>query len=260
MALGSVIGSMISATVLSPWLGGWRYVLFFYGAVAAVMSVPWALTRAAPGEDARSSPGAATPSMWRALSRVARLRQVWLLGVTMLGVSGCIRGTLGYLPLYLREIGWPAVRADAALASFHAISLISVFPLALLSDRLGLRKRFLVVATLMIATGVGLLSVVDGVLVLAAVLMAGAVRDGYMAILMTTTTELERVGPVYAGTAIGLILSLSRVGGLIAPPLGNSLASHDLRLPFVFWAAMALCGGAVFYWVREGQAAKVPVE
>jgi len=260
MAFGSMIGSMISATVLSPWLGGWRYVLFFYGGVVAFMSVPWALTRAAPGEGARSSPDGGTPSLLQALSRVARLRHVWLLGVTMLGVSGCIRGMLGYLPLYLREVGWPAARADAALASFHAISLIAVFPLAWLSDRLGLRKGFLVVATLMTATGVGLLAVVDGALVLMAVLMAGAVRDGYMAILMTTTTELEGVGAPYAGTAIGLILSLSRVGGLIAPPLGNSLASQDLRLPFVLWAAMALLGCAVLYWVREGRAAKVEVE
>jgi predicted MFS family arabinose efflux permease len=93
-----------------------------------------------------------------------------------------------------------------------------------------------------------------------AVLMAGAVRDGYMAIFMTTVTELEGVGPVYTGSAMGLISTLSRLGGLVAPPLGNSLASHDLRLPFVFWAAMALCGSAVFYWVKEGQPTKVPVE
>jgi NNP family nitrate/nitrite transporter-like MFS transporter len=198
--------------------------------------------------------------MFQALSRVVRLRDVWLLGATMLGVSGCIQSTLGYMPLYLREIGWPAARADAALASFHAISLLCVFPLALLSDRLGLRKVFLLVAVLMVATGVGLLSMVDGALVWVAVLMAGAVRDGYMAIFMTTVTELEGVGPAYAGSAMGLISTLSRVGGLIAPPLGNSLASHDLRLPFVLWAAMALFGVAVLTRVREGPAAKAPLE
>ena len=172
----------------------------------------------------------------------------------MLGVGGCIQGMLGYLPLYLREIGWPAARADAALASFHGISLVSVFPLALLSDRLGSRKKFLVVATLMIATGVGLLAVADGAIVWVAVLMAGAVRDGYMAIFMTMVTELDGVRMVYAGTAMGLTSTLSRVGGLIAPLLGNSLASHDLRQPFVFWAAMALVGFAAFYLVKEVKA------
>jgi MFS family permease len=265
MALGFMTGSMISATVLSPWLGGWRHVLFFYGGVAALLSVPWALTRAAPGESAPlPSEGAPLPSkggtisMRQALSHVVRLRNVWLLGVVLLGVGGCIQGTLGYLPLYLREIGWPPARADAALASFHAISLTSVFPLALLSDRLGSRKKLLVVAVLMFATGVGLLAVADGAIVWVAVLMAGAVRDGFMAIFMTMVTELDGVGARYAGTAMGLTLTLSQMGNLIAPPLGNSLASHDLRLPFAFWAAMALVGFAVFHLVKEEKAQTVP--
>jgi MFS family permease len=272
MALGFMTGSMISATVLSPWLGGWRHVLFFYGGVAVVMSVPWALTRAAPGERAPSpSEGAPSPnegapspneggaiSMRQALSHVVRLRNVWLLGAVLLGVGGCIQGTLGYLPLYLREIGWPPARADAALASFHAISLASVFPLALLSDRLGSRKKFLVMAVLMVVTGVGLLAVADGAIVWIAVLMAGAVRDGFMAIFMTMVTELDGVGARYAGTAMGLTLTLSQMGNLIAPPLGNSLASRHPRLPFAFWAAMALVGFAVFHLVKEEKAREAP--
>jgi len=256
MALGFMTGSMISATVLSPWLGGWRHVLFFYGGVAALMSIPWALTRAA-GDGAPSPSEGGTTSMRQALSHVVRLRSVWLLGVVLLGVGGCIQGTLGYLPLYLREIGWSPPRADAALASFHAISLTSVFPLALLSDRLGSRKKLLVMAVLMTATGVGLLAVADGAIVWVAVLMAGAVRDGFMAIFMTMVTELDGVGVRYAGTAMGLTSTLSQMGNLIAPPLGNSLASHDLRLPFAFWAAMALVGFAVFHLVKEEKAQTV---
>jgi MFS family permease len=75
---------------------------------------------------------------------------------------------------------------------------------------------------------------------------------------MTMVTELDGVGVVYAGTAMGLTSTLSRVGGLIAPPLGNSLASYDLRLPFVFWAAIALLGFAAFYLVKEEKPQEVP--
>ena len=258
IALGSMIGSMISATVLSPWLGGWRHVLFFYGGVAIAMSIPWALARAAPGEEELSIKDGSTTSMRSALSHVVRLRSVWLIGLAMLGVGGCVQGLLGYLPLYLREVGWPAARADAALASFHAISLVSVFPLALLSDKLGKRKQLLMVATLMTASGVGLLAVVSGAIVWIAVLMTGAVRDGYMAIIMTMVTEQDGVGVAYAGTAMGLIFTLSRVGGLLAPPLGNSLASHNLRMPFVFWAVMAFFGFVAFYLVDRKQPREIP--
>lgn len=252
MALGFMIGSLISATVLSPWLGSWRHVLFLYGGIAVLMSIPWALTRASPGEREclaeRSNGGS---SIHRTLSHVVRLRDVWVLGIALLGVGGGVQGLLGYLPLYLRGIEWSAARADASLASFHAISLLAVFPLAMLSDRIGSRRKLLVAATLMSAGGMGLLSVVDGAVIWIAVLMAGAVRDGYMAVFMTTVTELDGVGAEYAGTALGLAMTLSRVGGLIAPPLGNSLAVYGPRVPFALWAAMALLGLAALGLLRR---------
>lgn len=242
MALGFMIGSLVSGTVLSPWLGSWRYVLFFYGCIAALMSIPWALTRVSPHEQHRFSPSPNGGSIREAFAHVVRLRDVWVLGIALLGVGGGVQGLLGYLPLYLRQIGWSANSADTALASFHAISLLAVLPLAWLSDRIGSRRKLLVVASLMIACGLDLLSFVEGVVIWIAVLMAGAVRDGYMAVFMTTVTELDGIGAQFTGTAIGLAMTLSRVGGLIAPPLGNSLAVYGPRTPFVLWAAMALLG------------------
>ena len=242
MALGSMIGALLSASVLSPWLGGWRNVLFLYGGIAVMISVPWMFTRTAPAECEGLAQNKNGPSVRRALAHVACLRDVWILGIALLGVGGGIQGFLGYLPLYLRGIGWPAARADASLSSFHTISLLAIFPLALLSDHIGSRRKLLVAATIMTAVGIGLLSIVDGLLIWIAVLLAGAVRDGYMAVFMTAATELEGVGAQYAGTALGLAMSLSCVGGLIAPPLGNSLAQFGPQMPFVLWSAMALLG------------------
>jgi len=242
MALGFMLGALISATVLSPWLGSWRNVLFFYGGIAALLSIPWALTRVSISENEHLSRGSICLSFRQSLSHVLRLRGVWILGIALLGVGGGIQGFLGYLPLYLREIEWSAARADATLSSFHAISLLAVFPLAMLSDRIGSRRKLLVAATIMTAIGIGMLSIVEGIAIWIAVLLAGSVRDGYMAVFMTTALELDGVGAAYAGTALGLILTLSRIGGLIAPPLGNSLAAFGPRAPFVLWAAMALIG------------------
>jgi MFS family permease len=258
MALGFMIGSLISATILSPWLGGWRHVLFLYGGIGVLMSIPWSFARVAPREKARLTQDSHAPSIRRALGHVVRLRNVWVLGVALLGVGGAVQGLLGYLPLYLRGIEWSAARADGALAGFHAISLLAVFPLAMLSDRVGSRRKLLVAATLMTAGGIGLLSIVDGMVIWMAVLMAGAVRDGYMAVFMTTVTELNGVGAEYAGTAIGLAMTLSRVGGLIAPPLGNSLAVYGPRAPFVLWAAMALLGFAALGFLRRDTAHTEP--
>jgi MFS family permease len=249
MALGFMVTSLISATLLSPWLGSWRYVLALYGGIAVVLSIPWVFTRPAPIDPAVLDTRAS--SLREMFSHVAHIKRMWLLGFAIFGIGGCIQATLGYLPLYLRDIGWAGARADSAAGSFHLASMIFVVPIALGSDRLRSRRKVLIAAALMITTGIGLLSVVDGVLVWGAVIMAGMVRDGFMAVFFTTTMETDGVGPTYAGTASGFVLIFSGLGALIAPPLGNSLASITPALPFVFWAGMALAGLMGIYAARE---------
>ena len=173
-----------------------------------------------------------------------RIRNLWLFGLVIFGVGGGVQGALGYLPIYLRGLGWTDTSADGALAMFHTVSMIAVIPIALLSDRLRTRKKVLVVAGLMVAVGVGLLSAADGILVWIAVISAGVVRDGFMAVFMTQIMETEGVGPAYAGTAVGMVFMFAGLGNLVAPPIGNSLASIAPGAPFLFWAALALLGFA----------------
>jgi MFS family permease len=242
MAFGFMLGSLLAATVLSPWLGGWRQVFFFYAAIDIVIALLWAVTRAGPDGD-RGAQAGRTPTGLRAgFAHVMRLSSIWWLGLAMLGVGSCIQGALGYLPLYLRDLGWPEAAADSTLALFHFVSMVCTIPLAMLSDRLGSRMRILVISTCLTAAGIGALAFVDGWLILVAVLVAGTTRDGFMAVLMTQIIELDGVGAAFAGTATGLIMAASRLGGVVAPPLGNSLAAIDPGLPFLFWAALALVG------------------
>ena len=48
------------------------------------------------------------------------------------------------------------------------------------------------------------------------------------------------IGPALAGTALGISMSVSRMGGFVSPPLGNSLAALGAGLPFLFWAGFAV--------------------
>ncbi len=257
MALGFMTSSLISATLLSPWLGGWRHVLILYGLIAMALTIPWALARPAPITQPTATQLTATPnrpSLRQTIGDVARVRQMWLLGWAILGIGGCIQGTLGYLPLYLRDMGWTDTSADAAAASFHLASLVLVIPIALWSDRLGTRRKVLLAGACMVTTGVGLLSVADGLMVWAAVIMAGMVRDGFMAVFMTMIIETDGIGPAYAGTATGLVMVFSGLGNLLSPPLGNSLAAIDPGLSFVFWAGMALTGSVGLYLAQDRRA------
>lgn len=249
MAFGFMLGSLLAATVLSPWLGGWRPVFLLYGAIALLFSLLWWFSQEKADETAVHP--AAHLSIGAALRYVTSIPNVWWLSLATLGVTACINGLLGYLPLYLRDLGWPTATADSTLASFHAMSMVAAIPIALFSDRLGARKGVLMVAALLITTGVGLLAVVQGAVIWPAVLMAGVVRDGYMALTMTAMMEVKGVGARYAGTATGFLMALMGIGTVLAPPLGNSLAVFGLSVPFAFWAGLALLGFGAYWLVRE---------
>ncbi|MBN1318877.1 MAG: MFS transporter [Anaerolineales bacterium] len=251
MAFGFMSGSLISASVLSPWLGGWRNVIFFYGAVTFLVGFIWRFIPNGPADEKVKSIEPGIKFMRQSLSQLLRLKNVWLLGLAMVGIGGCFQGVLGYLPLYLRKMGWNPAVADSALATFHAMSMVSVIPITLLSDKLGKRKRLLIYCCLSTALGAGLLFFVQGSLVWGAVILTGMVRDAYYAILITMVTETEGIGPELTGTAMGIILLFSKIGGLVAPPAGNSLAEIELRLPFLLWSAMAASSFVVFHFVQD---------
>jgi len=169
----------------------------------------------------------------------------------MLGRMACTTGMIGYLPLYLRRIGWTAASADGALAASNLASMVVAIPMALLSDKLGSRKTILFATMLITAIGVGLLSVVSGAMVWVSVIIASITRDGFMAVIITMITETGGVGTAYTGTALGLAMTLSRVGGIISPPVGNSLAGINPGLPFIFWAVLAAVALFGFHFVKD---------
>jgi MFS family permease len=252
MAFGFMLGSLLAASVLSPWLGGWRNVFFVYGAIALLFSLLWGFSqeRAVDVAEGGSSKGAPL-ALRAALRQVAGIPNVWFFSLATLGIASCVNGTLGYLPLYLRDLGWSEATADAALASFHAVSMLAAIPIALLSDRLHARKEVLMVASLLVTLGVGLLAVVQGPLIWLAVILAGVTRDGYMALTMTAVMEIKGVGARYAGSATGLVLAWLGLGNVIAPPLGNSLARFSPGTPFALWAVMALLGFCAYLLIHK---------
>ncbi len=249
MAAGFMISAFVSATTLSPLLGGWRGVLLLYGGVSILIAIPWYFTRSFP--TIPTSASAPQTSIRQNLIHVMRQPQIWMLGWVLFGLTGCVQGALGYLPLYLRGQGWTPEAADGASSLFHLASLIFVLPIAFGSVRFGSRRLILTAAMLLIAAGISLLSFAAGALVFVALIMAGFVRDGFMAVFLATVSDVDGIRPSQAGTALGVVLACSGLGNLLAPPIGNSLSSISAGLPFLFWAGLALAGLIGLQAVKE---------
>jgi len=248
MALGFLLGALLAATVFSPIFGGWRNVLFVYGAVAILFGMLWWFSQEKAGIEGQQTNQMIT--FRKAIGHVVRLRNVWILCIATAGVTGCVNGMLGYLPLYLRDLGWEPAIADSTLASFHAVSMLFTMPIVLFSDRVGSRRGVLIASALLIGIGTGLLGFTSGVLISAAVLIAGISRDGFMAITMTAIIEEKGVGARFAGSATGLNMSVIGIASFFAPPVGNWLAKFGTGLPFLFWASLVFLGFVGYFSMR----------
>jgi MFS family permease len=249
MALGFFLGALLAATVFSPIFGGWRNVLFVYGAVAILFGMFWWFSQEKAEDEGQQ--GNPSITFLEAIGHVMRLRNVWLLGIATASVSGCVNGMMGFLPLYLRDLGWEPAIADGTLASFHAVSMLFAIPIALFSDRVGSRRGVLMAAALFIGLGTGLLGFAGGVFISVAVLIAGFSRDGFMAVTMTAVIEEEGVGPRFAGSATGLSMSVIGISNVFAPPVGNWLLKFGPGLPFLFWASLVLIGFVGYLFIRK---------
>lgn len=250
-AIGAMMATMLSATVLSPLLGGWRNVLFLFGAPAIIISLLWLTTGREPHESELPVNPVSEVPFRQALSRVVRIKDVWIIGLITLAQWGTNTGLIGYLPLYLRGIGWTPTRADSALTVLSGVSCIGVVPMVLLSDRLGTRKGILIFSIIVMLISVGLLPFAHGSTIWMLLIIGSLVRMGASALFNILTLEIKGIGSTYGGTAIGLVSTMGMFGAFLAPPLGNRLADINLGLPFIFWAllpAFALIG---FFFIKE---------
>ena len=257
MAVGFFTGSMFSASFIAPWVGGWRNTFFIYGLIGALFALPWLFSPSPP--KAGLPPGAAVPqpAAGGSIRRIAQIRNIWLLGFGLLCFGGAIQGFLGYIPLYLRGLGWPPVRADGLAATFHLASLSFTIPLTLLSDRLKTRIGLAIAAVSLSAAGILLFSFLRGDALWGAVIIAGLARDGIMAILITMSLETRGVNPQDTGVATGFVMIISGVGGLAAPPLGNLLAPLSQSAPFIFWGVLCLFGALCLLLLDRNQLGRV---
>jgi cyanate permease len=224
--------------------------LYLYGTIAIIIALLWVFTIKGSGK-AGPAKSEDTISFKQSISHVLHIKSVWFLGLTLFGVVGSIRGMIGYLSLYLQGSGWATASADGTVAAFCGISAAGAIPITMLSARIGSRKKIILPYLTMVIIGIASLSLINNAFVWLIVLAIGAGRDGFMALCMTMITETEGIGPEYSGTALGLMQNIGRIGPMISPALGNSLASISPGFPFVLWSMFAMISFISSFFIRR---------
>jgi MFS family permease len=246
---GLTVGSLISASWLSPLLGGWRNVFFLFGGATLAISLIWQFAVKAPPKPAANE----SIPLGRGFGRLLRLKDLWLIGLTMLAYSSCIGGVMGYLPYHLESIGWSTVAAGGVFAAFAAAGALGTIPLTTLSDRIGSRKILLYTALLTALIGIGLMAITRSWIFWPLAIAIGLFFPMSSALFTTVCIELKEVGAAYAGMAVSLTMSMASIGKTFFPILGNSLATINgsISWPFILWAFLAAIGFGAVFFVKE---------
>ena len=239
-ALGAMLGSRFSATWLSPLLGGWRAVLIAFGLSSILLAILWAFVH--PPDEQKPRQGLDLRQLLTKLRRVAGFRQLRVIALAVFGAVGLAQGVMGYVPTYLREIGWSAYDADSAIPVFFLASLIGVVPISHLSDRLGERRLVMIFATSMMTLGTLMMAFAGSNYwaVILAMAIGGLCFDSFMALMGASITEMPGLEIALVGSALGFNGMLQNLGGSMLPPLGNTLSVISLNAPFLLWAAAGL--------------------
>lgn len=250
-AFGSMTATMLSATVFSPLFGSWRWVLLFYGIPPIILALLWFLTYNNPSTTNSTGITDESVSIRKSLSHVIHIRNVWAIGIIILGSYGSYAAFLGYLPIYLRGIGWAPSVADSATTLLIMAIAASAIPISTLSNKVESRGRLLIPILVFMTILFCLIPIAEGISLWIFIALIGIMVGGLVPITLSMTMEIKGIDGKYTGTALGITASFSMIGCSIFPPLGNSFASIGPSIPFVVWGLLLGISLVLFFIVKN---------
>jgi NNP family nitrate/nitrite transporter-like MFS transporter len=251
LSVGSMIATMLSATVLSPWLGGWRNVIFVLSIPAVLIGIIWLIAGREPRKDELQTTESSQVPLKQSLSKVLKMRQVWILGLISLTLWGTIMGLMGYLPMYLRNTGMSPALSDTAVTVINLAGLIGSIPMVLVAAKFRAYKQLFLISSIVNVISLILIPLVNHWWLWPVLFISSFLRSSTPALANVMLLETEGVGITYVGTATGLMSSIGMIGACVAPPLGNSTASIGAQWPFFVWAALGAISLPLFFFLKS---------
>ena len=190
----------------------------------------------------------------RYIGVAAKSKNVWLAGLALLFFMGNSMAFSGFLSNALNEAkGINPVTAGflASLVTFGTIVGSIIGPI--LSGRIGRIKGFLIpVATAGAVTGYAAWVVPQGTGMAALLVLFGVLSGMCSPLLMSFPMLLPEIGPVYAGSAGGIVGTLQVIGAVFIPSfILTPIAGHNYNLFFALGSVCFLLVGIVTLLLPE---------
>ena len=228
-----------SSGLLLTALGGWRGLIWLLAGLAAASTAVWYMVaRFAPPP--AIAPPATEGNRGGSMARVLRHKQVWLL---------CLVATGGAMTWATYVTFWPTFAQDdlrlseGATGVILGCSALAIIPGSLMAawvvERVGSRRRFLIVATLSQVPLFGLWAVVESAVALLVIGLVQGLSWVYFPIMLSVPFDLEGFDAGDVALATGMFF-VANAAALTAGPAVSGIAAEWVSLRAVLLVAALL--------------------
>ncbi len=252
MEVGMSLPLVLIPALLLPWIGSWQGVFTAIGVLSLTLTAIWTILAKERPKSAAASLQMKSPRELKgipfreSLSTVLRNKHMWILMLTTFFLLAPQIGLIGFLQTMLILKGTDPTTAGLISSMISWFMIPSSFITPMLSDRIGLRKPFIWVTSILAGAALYLVGTTTGTPLWISVAIYGFLIGGMAPIILAMPVELA--GTPYSATAGGLTLVGGYLGALVAPWLAGYLttATGSFLPAIIMCTAMteidAICG------------------
>ncbi len=237
-AIGDIVG-LSGSPYLLMLLGSWRKVFLVYGIWALILIVFWWILSRDSDQDRELSlvhDVQNYPFTLKALVELLKVKQLWLLTGLYLCAGAIYDTLLIWLPSALEFEGVSQITAGLLTSMLPLGFLMASFAIGIVSDKVGLRKPFILVLGLFSGPVIFAVGTFPPSTVWFMAFVTGLCTVGILTLVLTIPVELQGTKASVA-SAVGLITSAGNLGSFIIPPVVGQI--RDMTGSFL-WAVLLL--------------------
>jgi cyanate permease len=221
---GFPIGDVLALSV-TPYLaavgGDWRQVFQVYGVWALLsMFLWWKFAGREPKNG--KTPVSNSPSVKRDFAKLLKMKEVWLLTGLYFCAGGCYDTMLLWLPDVLQVEGLNAFNASLVASMLPVGFLVSALAVGAFSDKLGLRKPFVLLMGVVSGPVLYLAGTMLGPAAYVTAFLVGLCTVGVLTLVLAVPVEMPRLSP-FLSSAFGVVSSVGNLSSFLLPTLVGQL-------------------------------------
>ena len=236
---GSALG-MIVGNATTSMLGSVRTVFILTAVLAVIVTVCWILFLK-DGKQKGNAEAEQQISLGESLKAAAKSKNVWIVGICLMCIMGCNVAIASFLPTALQSRGIAESKSGILASVMNVGNLIGSFigPVMIVKAK----------KTRMALSGIGIITavcVIFGwklpVVPLAIVLLIiGFCMGVFIPVFLSMPVLMPEIGPVYAGSAGGIVSTLELLGaGLIPTYIITPIAGQNFTTYFTIAGGVML--------------------